>query len=369
LPKGTPRPIRAFYIALACGAAFVLVAALGLNAVPQAKEGLTNTLRALHVMSPPPVNDVGLLSTAWLPSGSTWASASHDYPGKHEPLVTRELWHRVQGVLDGRKESTEKKSKHEFAFSGVIKCGHGGCAMVGDIKKGRYFTTGAATGRIGVRSPTSARKRSQFLDALGRLRFGDGRCNWVKQALEESHADEAKEHKAALARLQADYDRLQTRIEAVYLDKLDGAIDKTTFANLTDGWRQEQSRLLEEIAIRQNADQTYLEVGVQLLDLANNAQDIFRKQAATQKQQMLKFLLSNSTWQNGRLTPAWRQPFDILAETAVLAARETARGRRIGSSYSLAPRSGFEPATSRRLRHHGVTRPRLRTDDRLEDRT
>jgi site-specific DNA recombinase len=61
------------------------------------------------------------------------------YVGRHQPLVSRELWDRVQGVLDGRHASKSgRKTKRGFAFSGLIKCGHCGCALVGELKKKRY---------------------------------------------------------------------------------------------------------------------------------------------------------------------------------------------------------------------------------------
>ena len=38
--------------------------------------------------------------------------------GKHEPLVSVELWERVQGVLDGRFAKKHRRGTHDFAFSG-----------------------------------------------------------------------------------------------------------------------------------------------------------------------------------------------------------------------------------------------------------
>src|SRR6478735_7994080 len=54
----------------------------------------------------------------------------HLYPGKHQPLVSRRLWERVQGVLDGRHAKKNRRAKHDFAFSGLITCGHCGCSIV-----------------------------------------------------------------------------------------------------------------------------------------------------------------------------------------------------------------------------------------------
>ena len=58
--------------------------------------------------------------------------------GKHEALVSIELWERVQGVLDGRFAKKAKRGRHDFAFSGLIACHACGCAVVGEIKKERY---------------------------------------------------------------------------------------------------------------------------------------------------------------------------------------------------------------------------------------
>jgi len=60
------------------------------------------------------------------------------YQGIHEPLVTREVWERCQQVLDGRHERKDRKVKHDFAFTSLLTCGHCGCSLVGELKKGRY---------------------------------------------------------------------------------------------------------------------------------------------------------------------------------------------------------------------------------------
>jgi superfamily II DNA or RNA helicase len=59
-------------------------------------------------------------------------------------------------------------------------------------------------------------KRSKEDGALlGRLAFDDEILDWVRDALHESHADERREHKAAIKRLRAEYGRLQNRIRCL----------------------------------------------------------------------------------------------------------------------------------------------------------
>jgi site-specific DNA recombinase len=156
---------------------------------------------------------------------------------------------------------------------------------------------------------------------LGRLRFDDEVLQWVREALHASHADERREHEEAITRHQAEYKRLDVRIHAMYVDKLDGLVDTAFFERMSNQWREEQNRCQREIERHQNADKSFLDEGVALLDLARNAQRLFAKQAPREKRRLLNFLLSNCTWNHGEVVATFRQPFDLLAERAVSAAR------------------------------------------------
>jgi site-specific DNA recombinase len=238
--------------------------------------------------------------------------------GKFQSLITRELWQRVQGVLDARNASKLRRGKRDFAFSGLIKCGHCGCAMVGELKKRRYVYY-HCTGYKGKCDEPYVREEviaDKFAQVLGRLNFGEEVLQWVSAALRESHADQRKEHDAAIARLQAEVERLQNRIHAMYIDKLDGRIDRSFYVQMSEQWRVEQEKLMQEITLHQAADQCYLDEGVRLLELAQSAQRLFAKQEPSVQRRMLNFVLSNSTWTSGELSVTFRQPFDLIAQTA-----------------------------------------------------
>ena len=252
------------------------------------------------------------------------------YQGKHEPLVSVDLWERVQGVMDGRNAKKSKRSKHNFAFSGLIACSKCGCSVVGEIKKQKYIyyhCTGYADKCQG--NPASCRRKhvreelleQQFTEMLGRLQFDDEVLNWVREALHASHADERQEHEAAIKRLEAEHKRLGERINAMYVDKLDGRVDAAFFDKMSAEWREEQNRSLRDIKRHQNAEQSYMNEGVALLELALNAQSLFERQNAPEKRRLLNFVLSNCTWDNGEVVATFRQPFDLLAETTAIASR------------------------------------------------
>ena len=228
--------------------------------------------------------------------------------------------------MDGRNASKHRRVKHDFAFSGLIACGHCECSIVGEIKKQRYIYY-HCTGYKGKCDEPYVREEvleEKFAALLGRLVFDDEVLDWVRDALHDSHAEERREHEEAIKRLRARYDRLQNRIHAAYVDKLDGAIEPAFFEKISMEWRGEQDRCLRDIERHQGADRSYLEDGVRLIELAQNAQRLFEKQDSREKRRLLNFLVSNSSWQDGELTATLRQPFDLIAETTAIEAKRKA---------------------------------------------
>jgi site-specific DNA recombinase len=213
------------------------------------------------------------------------------YEGNHEPIVSRELWDKAQAVLDGRSANRNRMPKRDFAFSGLIRCGHCGCSMVAEIKKSRYvyYHCSRAKGKCPEPYTREEVLEERFAELLDRLCFDDEVLTWVSQALRVSHGDEKQHHEDAIRRIQADYDRLQNRIDAMYVDKLDGRIDTDFFDRKAAEWREEQRKCLELIREHQDANQTYLDDGIRLLELAQKAGALFREQSPAEKRPGARF--------------------------------------------------------------------------------
>lgn len=250
------------------------------------------------------------------------------YKGTHQPLISSDLWHEVQDVLDGRR-AARRGLERNFAFSGLIKCAHCGCALVAEIKKGKYvyYHCTGFKGKCGEPYVREEVLEEQFGQHLARLRIDQEVFDWIVRALRESCSDEKREHSDAIARLQVEWDRLQKRIDAMYVDKLDGRIEEGFYKRMRAQWRDEQERCERDMERHRGADDSYMDQGIQILSLGQNAHRLFAAQPAKEKRSLLNFLLSNSTWAHGALSVQFKEPFDLLAETVEAAARvEAAEG-------------------------------------------
>ncbi len=250
------------------------------------------------------------------------------YTGTYEPIVSRELWDQVQAVLDGRGTKKTRKMRETFAFSGLLTCGHCGCAMVGEMKKGKY-TYYHCTGFKGKCQEPYTREEvleERFAGLLKAITFSEDTLGWVRRALRESHSDEKEFHDEAITRLQRDHRRVQDRIDRMYEDKLDGRIDNAFFDAKATEMRAEQARIMRDVAAHQTANRCYIEEGVQILELAQRAHALFENQPPSEKRKLVNFVLSNCTWKGGELTTQYRQPFDAVAVAVAADKQRVAEG-------------------------------------------
>lgn len=237
------------------------------------------------------------------------------YRGVHEPIITKEIWDRVQEVLAEKGRRRTRYQKHYWAFQGLLSCGHCGCAMTAEIRKGKYVYY-HCTGHKGKCPEKYVREEEvaqQFGEALRAIQLDDEVLEWMTAALKESHRDEKNYHDEVITSLQKQYQKLQDRIDAMYVDKLDSRISQEFFDRKSEEWRAEQADILRKIESHQNANRSYIDEGVKILELAQKAVILYEKQAMMEKRRLINFVFSNSTWTNGKLIPNYRKPFDLLA--------------------------------------------------------
>lgn len=283
-------------------------------------------LRGKRLGKPMQVAAMHYLLTNLLYAGEfTWNGIV--YPGIHTPLVSRALWDGVQDRLQDRCTYVRREQKHDFPFSGLVRCGpcadagdQGERLLVGEIHKGQYVYYRCDGCKRAGRKVAYVRQDAidaAMVRALRTLRLDEEVLAWVRKALLSSHADEQRFHAEAVARLHRQYEQLQRRIDLAYEDRLDGRISTETFDRMAEGWRADQRKVRREIEVHESADRSYMEEGLALLELAGRAVVLYEKQTPDERRRLLNFVLSNSIWRDGDLEVVWRQPFDLLAESLI----------------------------------------------------
>jgi DNA invertase Pin-like site-specific DNA recombinase len=233
--------------------------------------------------------------------------------GNHEKIIEPILYQRVQSIL--KNGSGGRRTKHDLAFRGLVKCGKCGCSMTPDIKKGKYVYY-RCTGYKGPCKNWISEDQLVILleDAIKRIHLPAHAAEALRLALQESHSDKEKYHRNAINNLTRRYNTLQQRLERAYDDRLDGVIDKETYKRKADVWNSELIEIEASISSHRQANQKYLELGNQVIELASQAPVLFEHQNNHERRKLVDFVISHSTCVDGSLCVTYRKPFNWFAE-------------------------------------------------------
>jgi site-specific DNA recombinase len=238
------------------------------------------------------------------------------YQGTHEPLVTTETWQNVQDVLDGRSASNVRAEPMRFAFTGLINCGHCGCAVVAQMQRGRYiyYHCSGFKQKCPERYVREETLAAAFAQQLARLEMNDTAFGLIERALRDIHSESNRERADTIAQLRAESDRLQLRLDKLYVDHVDGRVTADMHDRMAATWREERERCQRQMEALYSAEDALADDGIALLDLARKAHKTFSIQSQSAKNTALTLLVLNSTWANDVLTVTFREPFGMLEE-------------------------------------------------------
>ena len=233
------------------------------------------------------------------------------YHGTHEPLISKATWERVQELLDAK--TIRKLMKHDFPYSGIVTCGHCGLQLVGEIKKQRYVYY-HCTGYHGkCPEPYTRQERldQAFQTIIDSLVVPQPIIDYLRAAIANDDQATTQANQQALASAQSAYDRLSARLDAMYLDKLDGRITTHYYDEKATAWRAEQTALRTKINDLTTASQRY-EEAINSIETVSNLCKAFPQKSPSEQRRLLKTIISNATWQRGEFEATLQTPFEKL---------------------------------------------------------
>jgi hypothetical protein len=138
----------------------------------------------------------------------------------------------------------------------------------------------------------------------------------MREALRQSQKEKAEFHRRSIEKLNAQYAKLQNRIDQIYLDKLDGEVEEAFYRRNISQWRAEQNEIHDRIQHHQKTDENYIEQGIRLLEIARNASGFYRSRDQAERAALLRFMMAESTLQDDKVAPTLKPPFDIIHRMA-----------------------------------------------------
>ena len=241
------------------------------------------------------------------------------YDGKHEPIISTELFKKVQKAFK-KDNKPQYNEPHKFAFAGMLTCAECGCAITAEIKKGKYIYY-HCTGNGGKCSqkPIYIREEEiakQFDEAIKAITISDEHFEYIKQGLKESLQEKNKFSEEELSRLNIQAQKIKNRLDKLFIAKLDGEINKEEWQEKNLKWKEELEEISNKIKSYNVANAKYYEEGIKIIELLKNAYSLYSRQNNTEKRKMLKYVLSNCTIKDEKVSYEYNTPFAYFVNFA-----------------------------------------------------
>jgi DNA invertase Pin-like site-specific DNA recombinase len=238
------------------------------------------------------------------------------YTGNHPPLVSPPIFANVQEVLSGRNRP--KLGKHQFAFSGLLRCGYDNCAVTAEIKKSKYVYYHCTGYRGKCELPYL--REEEVSNRLGRIlkniQIPDDILSQLVNSLLTDKDREQAVRRQKIGQFQQRLATVRRRLDQAYLDKLDGRITDEFWERKSTEWHEEEQRLSMSIGELDKSEPERLLDGIRVLELANKAYFLYLRQNSEAKARLLKIVLSNCAIDAANIYPTYRKPFDLIFQAA-----------------------------------------------------
>lgn len=243
------------------------------------------------------------------------------YPGKHEPLVDRDTWQRVQVLL-----GSHVYQSHEMTYAGErIQCGHCGHPITGERKTKQtksgerqyvyyrctyYNTEGHPRIRV-----TEAEFDRQVLAVFDRMRIDvDEIREWFRTVLVSQTKDAQQESLAQRAELQRQVSLAICQQDRLLEMRLAGEVEADLFAKKQAELRDRLGNLKLQLEPLDRSHDETVDLAAKVFELSQTLRQQWLTADYAAKRRILEIVFLNCRLDDATLVPTIRKPFDVLAD-------------------------------------------------------
>ena len=145
------------------------------------------------------------------------------------------------------------------------------------------------------------------------MQIPDEIADWIAGNLRDSQTDAERNRTQAVHELERRMRAVQKKLDRGYEDYLETRISNAFWTRKSAEWEAELAAIEGEMSRYMRPTTEYAVTGGKILELAKQAEFLYKTQVPTEQRHLLDQLLSNCTFDRGTLYPTYSKPFDLLA--------------------------------------------------------
>lgn len=262
------------------------------------KEGLRNANGRFLVKS----KIESILKEPFYYGAIRWNGKLHDIRATHPPIISKEVFNRVQEIRSGKKAPS--LTRRFFQFRKMLTCGECGGTITAEIKKGRYVYYHCNHYRNCLQEGNTQEGVIEN-QLFGVFKFFEGitsaEAEEIKAKIKQNHAQEMEYKEKTIQTLNERYSVLQRRLDNLYNDRLDEKISVAVWETKQKEITDEQTSLQDRLAQLKSEEAKYFEIWLNIIDLARRAREIYEKRSPEERRMLLNHIFSNLMLKDGQV--------------------------------------------------------------------
>ncbi len=240
-----------------------------------------------------------------------------EYQGKQEQIIDEALFYEVQRKLK-RKIKGKQFKTHNHIFKGLIRCAECGCLITWETQKSHHY------GRCKNYKPCNQkgyvredRIEDIIFKSLKKIKPNSQKVlNWINKALKETNKSKTDYTSTTRKSLNNALKIFENRLDKIYIDKLDEIISEEYYKKKFKEFSDQKKETLHQLNKMENNIQNYYEIGMEIHDLAFNAQRLYNSQKASpdDKRTLMTKFFTDMKLKDKKLTYNFKPAYKLLFE-------------------------------------------------------
>jgi site-specific DNA recombinase len=242
-----------------------------------------------------------------------------DFSGMHAPLVSRELFDRVQTLL--HTKAVDRIARNSFLFSRLVRCASCQYSLIGERQKGKtYYRCHNRPFKSPPVCPITSIREEQLESAvenvLAPLTLSKTETDYLRGWIADQRLHAGVQREAEMRATALQLEALRARMNRLTDLLLDGTVEKPTFDEKQKQMVWEEAKIRQRAAaIEAGTDNPFNEIE-RIVELAKDAALLYRKANVARKRELLRILLSNLTVSAQEVDVELAIPFCYIANRA-----------------------------------------------------
>ena len=222
----------------------------------------------------------------------------HLTEAKHQPIIERDLFERVQKIIDGHNNHACRKRKFEWLLHGFIRCYKHGCRYTAEWHKNSIAYYHCTKGGCGKFSKQEILEE-MVADKFKQLEFSPDFIELVLEKVKNIFYDRRKDYDNKRQGLVNQKTAFEARMRVAEDKLLSKTISDDDFTRIRDELKMELTRIDDKIIQLQRGKDVDVDMARQIIGLTNNLYETYKVASPTLKRLLLGFFWEKFEVQDG----------------------------------------------------------------------